>query len=163
MKTVRPLPPLEELREFLSYDWRTGIFYWLKRPAKNVQVGDVAGCFDKSTGYHKIQLNKCAYKTHRLAWLFITGNDPGELQIDHRDHDESNNAADNLRLANSSQNGMNRRQVKGCRLKKSTNRWEAQITVGKKQIYIGCYDTFEDANRNYLTMKSILHGGFCPA
>ena len=40
---AKPLPPLEELKEFLDYNPDTGIFTWKKQVAPNIKVGQKAG------------------------------------------------------------------------------------------------------------------------
>lgn len=98
--TRLPLPPLDYLKKKLTYNKRTGIFTW-KKPAhpSPVKPGDEAGGLT-SNGYIRIRIDNVSYKAHRLAWLFITGEDPGELEIDHKNRKRSDNRACNLRLAN---------------------------------------------------------------
>ncbi|EEJ8889537.1 HNH endonuclease [Salmonella enterica subsp. enterica] len=44
---------------------------------------------------------------HRLAWFYYYGEFPGGC-IDHIDNDKANNKISNFRIANKSQNGVNR-------------------------------------------------------
>ena len=48
---ARPLPPLEELKEFLDYNPDTGIFTWKKQVAPNIKVGQKAGVMHSWTYY----------------------------------------------------------------------------------------------------------------
>jgi hypothetical protein len=70
-------------------------------------------------------------------------------QVDHIDGDGLNNCRGNLRLANHAQNGWNteKRQgvYKGVRFHKLANRWDARICVNRKKMYLGLFDTPEDA------------------
>ena len=63
----------------------------------------------KFTTYIQVQLNGKAYKGHRLAWFFTTGDWPTG-HLDHIDGDGTNNRMSNLRLATNSQNMANRRR-----------------------------------------------------
>ncbi len=35
--------PIEKLHEYLNYDHETGVFTWIKKSAKNVMAGSIAG------------------------------------------------------------------------------------------------------------------------
>jgi hypothetical protein len=79
-----------------------------------------------------------------------------EGNIDHIDGDKSNNQKDNLREANKSQNGANRRPNKNSRSKYKGVTWcnrdqkhRARITLNGKGETIGYYDVEEDAARAY--------------
>ena len=103
----KPLPPLEELKEFLDYNPDTGIFIWKKQVAQNIKVGQEAGAMN-SNGYIQIRFKNSPYLAHRLAYYMYYGIHPLEKLVDHIDGDKTNNKIDNLRLATNSQNGMNR-------------------------------------------------------
>ena len=161
MAKAKPLPPLDELREFLDYDPETGAFTWIKKTARNSKFhpGDKAGS-PNAQGYTYLQVRGHRIRANRLAWLWMTGEDPGDLHVDHVDGDRSNNAFENLRLATQSQNGFNRREAKGyCRYR---NGFQAQIKVGGKQRILGRFDTEEEARAAYLAAREVLHGSFCP-
>ena len=54
---TRPLPPLEELKEFLDYNSDTGIFTWKKQVAHTIKVGQKAGA-KQSKGYIQIKFKE---------------------------------------------------------------------------------------------------------
>lgn len=95
----------EFLKEWLSYDPETGIFYWLPRP-HSYRRTYVAGC-DNGNGYVIIRFKWQLYLAHRLAFFYMTGLWPKE-QIDHINGKRYDNRWVNLREASPSENGTNR-------------------------------------------------------
>ena len=83
----------------------------------------------------------------------MTGEDPGELTVDHKDQDQQNNRWDNLRLASVSQKrfnmgGKSRLGLpKGVKLCKG--RFGANIVVDKVSHWLGTFDTPEEAHQAY--------------
>jgi hypothetical protein len=165
MSEARPLPDLEYLREILSYDKETGLFYW-KRPRRRIRVGSIAGNKNKD-GYVRIRIDYERYCAHRIAWYFLTNTDPGCKQIDHINGVRYDNRASNLRLATGSQNGANQSMhkdnksgYKGVHFKKSHNKWCALIHIDKKRIHIGYFDSPELAHIAYCKRAVELFGEF---
>lgn len=66
MRYHSPLPPLAELQKVLYYDPETGVFTRNGKLAGHVQHGR-----------RKIDFKGKAYFASRLAWLWMTGEDPG--------------------------------------------------------------------------------------
>lgn len=139
----------EYLHSILNYDPETGIFVWKERtdvPAYwNPKFANtVAGTVSKRK-YISIIVNKSAYKAHRLAWFYITGDDPVLSQIDHIDMNCGNNAIYNLRLVNNSQNKCNSKRqannTSGYRgVCKEGKKWVARIKLNNKLTRIGLFD-----------------------
>jgi len=82
----------------------------------------------------------------------IIMNCPEELVIDHIEANPLKNICSNLRFATDSQNMMNRSlqsnntsKVTGVVWNKDRNKWQSQIKVNKKNIYLGRFFNFEDA------------------
>lgn len=151
----------EELQEMLSYDESTGIFVWLRSGNGSIVPGTKAGGI--SNGYVVIRVNKKHYKAHRLAFVYVTGNCPPN--IDHINGNRADNRFENLRAATLSQNCMNRGKpvsnssgYKGVR--NSRNRWRATIGSGGKRYYLGYFDTPEEAYEAYCEAAKKLHGDF---
>ena len=141
---------MDDLKEILDYDENTGIFRWkiTKPGGRNIKEGFVAGTYDKK-GYHRIKINRKVYLGHRLAWLFVKGNWP-KKDIDHINGITNDNRICNLRECNKSENGQNRLRNKNNKsgftgVSQKDNRWVAIITINKKTIYLGQFDTFEEA------------------
>jgi len=88
-------------------------------------------------------------------------------QVDHIDRDPLNNRRENLRLATASENLRNQSKhkdntsgFKGVSFHKPMQKWQAQIAVNHKQIYLGCFDTAAAAAAAYDTAAQSLHGTF---
>jgi hypothetical protein len=163
----------ERLRELLHYEPATGLFFWLVVANDLVHVGDVAGHV-RANGYRLIRVDGWGYPTHRLAWLWMTGEWP-KASMDHADGDRANNRWNNLRQANKSQNGANSRRYasntsgfKGVSRKRPSRHWRApkwlaQISVNGKVIYLGYFDTPEDAHDAYIAAAKKYFGDFARA
>ena len=160
---ITPLPSQARLKELLDYDPLTGGLVWRNPPANLKRMkGKSAGTFN-TEGYRKICIGGRPYKAHRIIWLWQTGVDPLDQQVDHKDQDKANNAWSNLRLATSRQNRSNRfaksRELpKGVSVKRQ--RYLAQIMVNYVNHYLGTFDTPEEAHQAYCEAAVLLHGEF---
>ncbi len=144
------MKPIEELQKYLLYDKHTGIFY-RKISSGGRKAGASAGCKvpRKRNEYIVISLNSQLYYAHRLAWLYVHGEWPN--QIDHIDGDGLNNRVDNLRDVTNSENCKNTRLsilntsgVTGVYRNKLLSKWETRI--GKTgSDYVGIFDEIWDA------------------
>ena len=74
------LPSVERLKELLDYSPDTGVSTWNVKRNQNIDQGSVAGTVT-SEGYRKIRIDGKKYSAHRLAWVYMTGDDPGELSV----------------------------------------------------------------------------------
>ena len=106
---AKPLPPLEELKEFLDYNPDTGIITW-KKAKQGIRVGQLGGAISSDNRKSRMQIyfNCTCYMLHRVAYYIYHGVDPLEKQIDHIDGNPLNNKIDNLRLATKEENQRNR-------------------------------------------------------
>lgn len=149
----KPLPPLEELKEFLDYNPDTGVLTWKKQVRNSVKIGEEAGCrqhYKRDTRI-RISINSKLYLAHRLAYYMYHGIDPLNNDVDHEDRNSLNNKISNLRLATRTENCRNQKisknntsGVTGVHWHKLKKKWEASIRVGKKK-YLGCFTNKEDA------------------
>lgn len=90
-------------------------------------------------------------------------NAPKEKIVDHIDCNIFNNRKSNLRLANKSQNGVNRnKNTLGVGWDKSRNKYRAQIKINYKVICIGRFDSFEEAMKKRIEFEKKLFGEFAP-
>lgn len=114
----------------------------------------------KPQGYLSVMLwkdNKPKFvRVHRLVAGAFIGPCPEDLQIDHKDRDILNNHYSNLRYVTRSQNNHNTRAKGYCW---DGKKWLARIVVDLKEIYLGRYDTEEEAREAYLAAKEA-HGFF---
>jgi hypothetical protein len=155
MKKFHPLPPLEELKEFLDYNPETGIFIWKKTTNPRIKVGSEAGCEKvktKNLVYREIKFNYIQYRAHRLAYYMYHGIDPRNNDIDHEDRNGLNNKINNLRLATHSDNSKNRSiaenntsGVTGVTWDKRRGKWQAQLKLNGKHKFLGYYLNIQDA------------------
>lgn len=109
---MKKRPTLAQLRKILKYDPETGIFTWLRDHNNGrMKYGSRAGRAD-ARGYRAIGIDNELYSEHHLAWVFVYGEWP--KQIDHKNRNKSDNRIANLRKATTSQNALNRK-YKGSR------------------------------------------------
>lgn len=139
----------DELKKILNYNKNTGIFTWKERPSCCIQVGDIAGGL--SNGYISIKIYKKAYKAHRLVFLYVDGFIP-EHFVDHKNGIKTDNRWDNLRHVTNSCNSLNTVIPKnnksgfiGVNWCKRTKKWESRIMINGRRIFLGHFDTPEDA------------------
>jgi hypothetical protein len=154
----------ERLREVLDYNPETGIFRWKAISTKNqVKVGDIAGCAG-AKDYRRICIDGRLHLTHRLAWLYMTGEWP-VADIDHINGISGDNRFANLREATRSENMQNRRgpnrDSKTGLLGASPNqgKYEAAICLDGKKHYLGLFKTAEQAHAAYIKAKRKFHPG----
>ncbi len=132
----------------LHYDSDTGIFTWaISLGAK--KAGTVAGAL--SLGYINIGIDNKDYGAHRLAFLYMLGKFP-KHQVDHKDHNRSNNTWSNLRAVTHGENARNTSKrsdntsgVTGVSWDKTRGKWTARIKVDGKYKYLGRFIEFNDA------------------
>lgn len=156
---------IERLREVLDYDPYTGIFTRRIRQASNALAGTRAGTA-LERGYIGIMVDKIQYKAHRLAWFFVYEKWP-LVGIDHINGIRNDNRIENLREADQSQNIANGKKhrdstsgLKGVTWNAACKRWMAQIHWRGKHIYLGLFDTKEEAHAAYCAAAKRLHGEY---
>lgn len=163
--TRRSLPSTSKLHELLKYDPVTGVLTW-KVDRGLAKVGNPAGCTN-DLGYILVGIDGRLYRAHRIIWAMVHGECPPELEIDHKDRDPSNNRLDNLRLATRTDNNRNMKMkhhnatgFKGVSIHPCTGKYRARITVDRKEVALGCFDTPEEAYAAYCKAANDLHGDF---
>lgn len=152
----------EELIRLLDYDPATGVFRWKVAPSNRVHVGQSAGS-PYRRGYIFVTINGVRYAAHRLAWFYVYKFWP-KNEIDHINLVSGDNRITNLREATHQQNvrnvamqGRNRTGFKGVTPhQQSPHKFIAQITVDGRNLYLGLFDTPEDAHAEYVK-ASIQH------
>ena len=159
-KPVREELSQSRLRSLLHYDPSTGVFTRRVSTNNRVKPGDIAGSKDMA-GYSKIMVNNKLYKAHRLAWFYVHGAWPCR-ELDHINGDRSDNRLCNLREATSAENKQNIKaradnKVGYLGVSPYRSKYQARIRVDGTQIYLGNFDTPEQAHQAYLAAKAKLH------
>lgn len=141
----------KELKSILHYDPSTGVFTWKIKPSNHVKIDDVAGNKNKHHGYTQIGFKYILYQAHRLAFLYMTDDWPAD-QVDHINHNRSDNRWMNLRNATKRINGMNKSicpsntsGVTGVHWDKPRKKWKATIQSYGVKCYLGLFIEFNDA------------------
>ena len=144
----------KKLKELLSYDENTGVFVWLVNMGSNKVKGINAGIdyrTKQGKSYRRIRIERKHYQSHRLAWLYMTGELP-ENDIDHIDGNGLNNSFNNLRSVTRVENCRNMRKTSrnksgttGVYWHKRDKAWIARITVISRDVYLGCFSNIVDA------------------
>lgn len=131
------------LKELLHYDPETGHFTWIKSLSPKIKTGSRAGTI-KEGKYIRIKVEGNFYYAHRLAFLYMTGEYPEE--IDHDDRNGLNNKWDNLLNRSHMQNmrnvGKRRNNTSGyigVWFNNKNLKWVASIALNYKRIDIGNY------------------------
>ena len=149
------------LSKIFEYRPSCGTIYW-----KTLFPGREAGTIIKAQGYRKIALERLDFKAHRIAWILYYKRKPKtDLVIDHIDGDPSNNAISNLRECHPRDNSRNAATPKNSTtgfkgVSRSGNRFRAYISVNRKQIALGTYETAEDAFAAYVEAAKVHFGEF---
>ncbi|MBB5509595.1 AP2 domain-containing protein [Paraburkholderia atlantica] len=122
-----------------------------------------------SKGYAtcSVKLPNGRYGVQRMHRMILGLEYGDKRQGDHRDSKSKlDNRRGNLRISTRSQNQMNRGRpkfgnspLKGVKRTKQ-GKWSAQITVGRKNHYLGTYLTPELAHEAYKLAAVQLHGEF---
>lgn len=159
----RQLVSPEVLRKLLDYDPATGLFVWRPRDAYmftlngfcerwNARYAGVpALCTPHVNGYLYGAVMGRNMLAHRAAWAIVNGAHP-EFEIDHINGVRTDNRIDNLRSVTSAENKRNQARpltnstgVIGVTRHRRDGRWQAQIQVGGKNVYLGQFKTMDEA------------------
>jgi hypothetical protein len=96
----------ERLQELLDYEPGTGNFRWRRNAGRygRIAAGSIAGSVN-DRGYVIIVIDGENYRAHRLAWLYMHGKFPS--QLDHANRVKSDNRISNLRIVDNEENSAN--------------------------------------------------------
>jgi hypothetical protein len=160
------MPDLSVIASQLNYDHETGLFTWKINKKGPAKAGHRAGAVH-SRGYITIRINGHDYLAHRLAWFIQYGTLNEYDQIDHINLDRKDNRIVNLRKATHAENCRNTKvrshsfsKLKGAHYHKVRKKYRARITIDKKQIWLGYFNTAEEAHAAYKEASLKLHGNF---
>jgi hypothetical protein len=130
----------------------------------NGRVADTLAGSETRNGYRHVVVLGRRYYLHRLVWLMKMGSWPPG-QLDHINGQKRDNRLGNLRIATQAQNVHNRIRngsfPTGVYKAADRGRYCARIQgADGKKIYLGYYDTAEEAAAAYAGASIILHGEF---
>jgi hypothetical protein len=147
----------EIVDQYLRYEPDTGLFFWLPRDERHhgfgfrtkgwntVFAGTIAGKKNKN-GYIYISIRKKMHLAHRLAWLTSNGYLPDE--VDHINHNPSDNRLKNLRAVNRTINCQNitipsdnTSGFVGVYWHKGARKWMGQIVENGNVHYLGLFSS----------------------
>ena len=155
------LPSADYLRSCFAYDPETGLLIWKPRPKEHFSVhgytmfnsrcaGKQAG-WKTPLGYRQVSLDNTVYLVHRIIWASYHGEWPVN-SIDHINGRKDDNRIVNLRDVTDAVN--HRNQIRrtnnssgstGIVWHKRNKKWQAQLTTGGRNHYLGSYDDINDA------------------
>jgi hypothetical protein len=174
------LPSQAYLQECFAYDPATGEVRWKVRPrhhfktgqsqarANTLFAGTVAGCVHKvrsSRLVREVGVDGKFYYLSRIIVKLMTGVDADE--VDHIDGNPLNNVWSNLRPCAQIKNAKNRKLnvtntsgYKGVTFNRKLGRHVARIQHDGKRLFLGVFDTPEEASAAYQEAAFALHGEF---
>ena len=101
-----------------------------------------------------------------IAWL-VLGQPPKGKEVDHINRNPLDNREINLRFCSKSQNQMNKglqknntSGYKGVHKSKNRKRWKAELKHNGKRLYLGTYNTKEEAAKVYNETAKKYYGEF---
>lgn len=147
----------ERLREVVHYDSETGVFTRLKS-RRSDRVGERLG-YNDGVGYLAGTIDNKKFRLHRLAWLYVYGEWPGN-HLDHINGVRSDNRICNLRNVTQVENQQNRWRpnknndvgVLGVHLT-ATGKYRARFCLHGVERYIGTYLSKEEASLAVISAK----------
>lgn len=154
---------IQLLRDSLNYDPKTGIVTW--KLCRASHIGRQVGTLTKK-GYLRCMVKGHRIMLHRLAWILYYGEEPKSL-LDHKNRIRTDNRIENLRLASTFENTRNAKLrvdnssgEKGVSWHKHSKKWACRISVNRKTIYLGNFDTKSAASETYREASLKYHGEF---
>ena len=143
----------EEVARLFTYDRETGVLYWRNKNRNSIRRNYVAGS-SKGTrdGYRRVRVNGKICQEHRVIMMLCFGHIPENAEIDHINHVRDDNRLVNLRFVTRSENRKNQSVssksttgVTGVYFSKAKKKYIAQIKVNREVIYLGIFETLEEA------------------
>ena len=156
MPKCKPLPPCEVLEEWFDVDFATGTLFWKKKPARNTVIGTIAGWKQDHKGKLRWAVNVPGhgrFLRSRLIWKLRHGYDPLS-GLDHKNGNSADDSIENLINGGASWNNRNRPSTAKSgyvgAYPTAGGRWMSTIQKSGKTVYLGTWDTAQQASAAYL-------------
>jgi hypothetical protein len=152
----------DSLLSMVSYDRNSGEFFWNESGSgRKEKLGFFTG-----DGYLAVGIDYRTYRLHRLAWFYVFGVWPNG-EIDHINGIKTDNRIDNLRDVSKSINMQNMRSPQknnksgflGVSWSKHHGKYQARIGHKGLDVFLGYFNSPEDAHSAYLKAKRKIHSG----
>jgi len=156
--------PGEEWRSMVNHKGN----YWVSNKGRiknlnyeGLEIERLLSFYD-SHGYCGVNINRTKFVVHRIVAQYFLGEN--ELFINHKDGNKKNNNVENLEYVSMRGNMchryyiLNDRDNIGAHWDKDWNKWRAEICINKKLIYLGHFDSKEEASNRYFS--ALLEYGF---
>jgi len=153
MIKIKKYPSKEYINSIFEY--KNNALYYKKRNS-NIVRKDLRAGHKNDRGYITIRMNKKHFRSHRLIWIMHYGDIPKGLFIDHINHITDDNRLENLRLVTNQENQWNSVR-KGYHKCKRSGKYMSYIHLNDKSIFLGYYNTKEEARQKYLEKKKKIH------
>jgi hypothetical protein len=145
---------IDVLREAFDYDPLGGHLLWRRKKRRGQIAGQIT-----NQGYIAVDLRVGGVRhqllAHRVIWAIVTGKWP-EMIVDHRNGAEGDNRWANLREANCSESAHNTALSEFAGTAAIGRKWQARICVNRKYIYLGLFNSREQAHAAYLDARAKL-------
>lgn len=153
--TSKKLPTVDYLRKRLRYEPETGRLFWLDCESMpnswRAQFSGTEAFTSVCLGYHTGGIDYAMFRAHRVAWAIYYGEWPSS-QIDHINGVRTDNRIENLRVVTQQENMRNLKMSKtntsgvtGVSWVGSKGKWQATISVGNRNKYLGLFTSIDDA------------------
>lgn len=154
----------ELVRHLFDYDAHAGVFTWKNPIRHQSRAGQTAGG-RRPDGYVILPVCGTRMFAHRAAWLFVHGELPEDMVVDHVNQDPSDNRIANLRLADKAENGWNhwKKDGAGGVQRNSKGSFTVVIRHRGERHYLGSYPTEAEATQAFKAAAAERRGEFYAA
>ena len=151
----------ERLKQLVVYNPSTGhLICAMNRKGSKNKIGDVLGSKTKS-GHVELSLDGRRYFVRRLAFVYMTGEEPKGV-VDHINRDPGDNRWANLREVTQVENGHNQNRLPERNstgyvgVHRCNGKYRAKVVIGQRQVHLGTYDEPDLAAAAYAAAKAQL-------
>lgn len=128
---------------------------------KNNMIFRKIKIYKNNVGYRVVTIGRKHLYIHRLVYRTFVGVIPSNMEINHIDHDKSNNSLDNLELLTHSENQVKSAKFYGKRLTPRCKCCGKKMYHGARSVYCmncrkkrGIIDKYKDTSRTHLRKVS---------